>query len=235
MAHKRTFEEIERRLVLCTMVAERLARIILQSPIVARVGMYGSVARRTPGHWCSDVDLMAFVTVQVEGLAFLHRHGAHDGRVVLDLGLDPFREEIQVVTRGFATPEDMYRMPWMDAPIEDREALVAAYRVPASLHILPERLDTDAACAFQAAQKDPAFLVNVGHDFKVFDPEGGHFYRQDPPWYKLPWQERLPEWREEREGDEIGFRIDSKSISVGSGLKVLGMVSYQEDDEEPPF
>lgn len=233
MAHKRTFEEIERRLVLCTMVAERLAKIILRSPIVARVGMYGSVARRTPGHWCEDVDLMAFVTVQAEGLAFLHRDGAHDGRAVLDLGLEAFHEEIRMVTAGFTTMEDAYAM-MMDTSIEDREASAAAHRVPTSLHLLPERLDTDTACAFQAAQKDPAFLMNVGRDFKVYDPTDGHFYRQDPPWYRLPWQERLPEWRKEHVGDGLGFRIDRRSIASGSGLRVLGMVPYPENDD-PPF
>lgn len=194
---KRTVEMCRERLVLCTLVAEHLARILLRGSI-ERVGLYGSVARREPGHFCRDVNLIGFVTLTAVTTSkkgnesehlFLHRIDKSIAWYLRCLGLGDIDQEITQITRGFVTHGDS------QAAFSRREDIV----IPTSLRILPVHLTVDAMCALQAGEADPQFVMKIGRDYREFDPTMNGFVLTDPPWQNLPWQERLPHWLREEE------------------------------------
>ncbi len=221
---RRTIEECRARLVLCTAVAEHLAQILFMSKEIAQVGLYGSVARREPGRWCHDVDLMVFVNGLAEGNCCLHSQGARTAWFLREVGLAHRTQEIIDITCGFSAASDRYGMT---------EETFRLKFVPVSVHLLPATLDVDTICQFQAEQRDPDFLTKVGRDLLIWSAVDGYFKREGTPWDNLPWRKRMPDWLVEHgTRQHVSARQseqwDERDDEVSHHFRVLG-ARYDND------
>lgn len=215
-----------RRFELCTRVATTLAKLFETGTSVAKVALYGSVARTAHDHWCGDVDLMLFIRdpqlVTRVGFAI---EGGRERMLLSELGLADRAEEIKLACRGFLTQEEFEKRAG-DADLV-RETIV-----PVSVQLLPYPFTIEALCDFQRDQWDPMFLEKIGRDVKIHGEHG--FRYEGVPWANLKLaihqdsctgRHALPEVQPMVSLIEA-FAEDEKPWDENSGFKVLGRTYY---------
>lgn len=195
--------------------AEAVARLLLLEEVlgVAKVGLFGSLARGEEDP--SDIDLIALM--KSDGIPERILEEMKGGESFLyDPGDDApadLREICLMLEVYFGAPDEF---------IERVDALLCPEA--ADLVVMPEELSEDYLGRFAEANHDPMFLEHTAEDFRLFDPESGHFHKAEAPWKAF----LEAEAEERRRREEELERLDEEEWGhVGSATSFGGPPDYQ--------